>query len=276
MVLCLENDMLVPNAGLETLNPKIKCEEWKLHVLDTAMPWPAHLPRRASINSFGFGGSNAHVILESVSEYFREVKVSQLQPKLILFSRRPSLPKLVPFSTHDKEGTERVAAKWNKYWNRRTEADCDISLRDVAFTMSSRRSHLTFRSFAIADSAEELRDQLQKGLPGFPRATRENDNVVFIFTGQGAQWAGMGLELLWIPAFAKTVAHLQEHLSSLGCPWNIADEIRKSPAESLMNRPDRSQPICTALQLALVDLLSAWGIHPRVTVGHSSGEIGMI
>ncbi|KAF9893167.1 hypothetical protein FE257_012580 [Aspergillus nanangensis] len=70
VVLCLEHAMLVPNAGFEKVNPRIRLDEWRLRLCQDATPWPAHMPQRASINSFGFGGSNAHAVIESASEFF--------------------------------------------------------------------------------------------------------------------------------------------------------------------------------------------------------------
>ncbi|KAF9893168.1 hypothetical protein FE257_012581 [Aspergillus nanangensis] len=122
--------------------------------------------------------------------------------------------------------------------------------------MCTRRSQLPVRSFAVADSVEKLKQSLDQGLPSFPRTSRKNHtNIAFIFTGQGAQWAGMGQELL-------------------RCPWDIFEAVKADADNSRINQPDQSQTICCALQLALVDLLSSWGIFPRAVIGHSSGEIG--
>ncbi|OJJ67662.1 hypothetical protein ASPBRDRAFT_68861 [Aspergillus brasiliensis CBS 101740] len=262
VVLCLEKATLVPNAGFATLNPKIKTEEWRLRLSDTTQPWPAHLPQRASINSFGFGGANAHAILESTTQYFGTA------PRTI--PRSPTgLAQLVVLSTHDKAGLDRTTKKWTQ------ALDMSSDLTDLAHTMATRRSKLGFRSFAVADSLPSLHEAMARGLPSFPRARRQQQtSLAFVCTGQGAQWAGMGVELLAFPVFAASIHQSQGVLTSLGCQWDLIEEIRAHADISRINRPDRSQPVCCALQIALIDLLTDWSVTPKAVVGHSSGEVG--
>lgn len=270
VVLCLENDMLVPNAGFSKLNSNIHLDKWLLRLSDKTIRWPSHLPRRASINSFGFGGSNAHAIVESASTYLE-------RPAALLSGLEKGMPQIVVFSTHDKTGIDRVAAKWGPFLQAQIDAEQNISFRDIAYTMYARRSQLSFRSFAVAGSLGQLRDALQQGLPHFLRANgTAHANLAFVFTGQGAQWAQMGVELLQVTSFRESITRSEQILSGLGCPWNLFEEIQAEAATSRMNQPDRSQSICCALQIALVNLLASWGVHPKATVGHSSGEIGMI
>lgn len=262
VVLCLEKATLVPNAGFKNLNPKIRLDDWRLRLSDKTIPWPDHLPQRASINSFGFGGSNAHIIVESVKEALGEEDTS-LPPRVVVFS------------TFDQAGIERLGQGWSTYLQRQQEAKCEISLKDLAHTMLTRRSQLGFRSFAVGNSMDQLQGSLKKGLPKFSRASRKaQTRIAFIFTGQGGQWAGMGKELLRISIFKESIARSQKILTSLGCPFDIVREIRAKVTDSSINRPDRSQPITCALQIALVDLLASWSIYPNAVVGHSSGEIG--
>ncbi|OJJ47400.1 hypothetical protein ASPZODRAFT_2129214 [Penicilliopsis zonata CBS 506.65] len=262
-VLCLEHAMLVPNAGFSQLNPRIHLDEWRLRLSDACIPWPAHLPLRLSINSFGFGGSNAHTVLESADGYVKQAAAPDA-------SKAPRPLQLVVFSTQDQAGLARTTARWIQFLQRQSEPHA--GLIDLAYTMA-RRSQLAFRSFAVADSQTSLAARLQQGLPSFPRASRTTQaNVAFIFTGQGAQWARMGVELLACPVFAQSLQTSQEILTALGCPWKLLDELQASAGKSALNQPDRSQPLCCALQVALVDLLASWGTRPKAVVGHSSGE----
>jgi acyl transferase domain-containing protein len=265
VVLCLEKATLVPNAGFKNINPKIRTDEWRIRLSDKTMPWPEHLPQRASINSFGFGGSNAHLIVESTKEAFRGDAED----------REPA-PRVVVFSTFDQAGIERLGDSWSQFLQPQRKAEQEVSLKDLAHTMLTRRSQLGFRSFAVANSQDQLQGILDKGLPKFARASRTAQaRIAFVFTGQGGQWAGMGRELLRVATFRESMARSQDILSSLGCSFDIVEEIRLEAKESRINRPDRSQPITCALQIALVDLLSSWSVHPNAVVGHSSGEIGM-
>ena len=109
---------------------------------------------------------------------------------------------------------------------------------------------------------------------------RRNASKIFLpqltifYIGQGAQWAGMGRELLNnYPIFAHSMSSAELHLSSLGSDWSLLTELNKEPSESRINEAALSQPCCTAVQLGLVDLLRSWGIRPQTVCGHSSGEI---
>ncbi|KAJ5757120.1 Acyl transferase/acyl hydrolase/lysophospholipase [Penicillium nucicola] len=267
-VLCLENGMLVPNAGFEKINPRIHLDKWRMRLSDAAVPWPSNRPQRASINSFGFGGSNAHIVIESLSTHLGR----SLAP--VAREVEPT-PHVVVFSTQDKPGLARLALKWISFLKAKIATGQDMSLRDISYSMSSRRSLLPFRSFAVASSLQGLCDALEQDLPLYPRASRTAPaNLAFVFTGQGAQWAQMGIQLLQVPVFKESMARSQKILSSLNCPWNLVDELQADKAASNMSQPDRSQSICCALQIALVDLLASWGVHPKATIGHSSGEIG--
>jgi acyl transferase domain-containing protein/NADPH:quinone reductase-like Zn-dependent oxidoreductase len=263
VILCLEKGTLVPNAGFKNINPKIRLDEWRLRLSDKTMPWPDHLPQRASINSFGFGGSNAHLILESTKEFFKGDGED-----------KDPLPRIVVFSTFDQSGIERLGENWSKYLLRQQKSEQDMPLKDLAHTMLTRRSQLGFRSFAVANSLDQLQISLEKGLPKFARASRKaQTKLAWVFTGQGGQWPGMGKELLRVPVFKQSIARSQEILTSMGCPFDIVQEIRLDGKDSQMNRPDRSQPITCALQIGLVDLLTSWSVRPQAVVGHSSGEI---
>jgi acyl transferase domain-containing protein len=155
--------------------------------------------------------------------------------------------------------------------NSRSDLDDREYLDQLAFTLSSRRSVFDNRSYAVASTLTELQGQLHDSLPKARRATK-NDKLFMIFTGQGAHWQRMGAELLVYPVFARSLDSTQEYLRTLGCPWNLVEELLRKE-DSRLHEPSLSQPICTAIQVALVDLLSHWGVRAKTVVGHSSGEI---
>ncbi|EKG10393.1 Beta-ketoacyl synthase [Macrophomina phaseolina MS6] len=283
-VLALERGIIPPVAGFERLNPKLRLEEWKLKLPLEATPWPTSGLRRASVNSFGFGGANAHVILDDARHYLQSrglagnhrtiVEDGESSDSALSVSDKSSdaglvETKLFVFSAFDREGVQRLGASYANFLGQKEQA-ATISPDDLAYTLAARRTQFDFRSFAVASSLEALRERMQ-ALPKLNRAGR-NNNPIFVFTGQGAQWPAMGCELLENTVFRQSIERSQSTLDKLGAGWRVAD-LLSDPTDKRIDLPTFSQPVCTILQLALVDLLRSWGVRPRATVGHSSGEV---
>jgi zearalenone synthase (highly reducing iterative type I polyketide synthase) len=185
---------------------------------------------------------------------------------------------LYAFSSHDREGLGRNAAALVAYLDCLGPAAMSPAyLANLAHTLSGARARLSWRASCVASTTHELRNHL---------ATRAGDDarrslgfaapqqVSFVFTGQGAQWARMGVEMLHRPVFGASVTLSAGFLGDLGCPWDPVTELLRGAGDgSRLDQPDISQPICTVLQIALVDELRAWGVMPTRVVGHSSGEI---
>ncbi|TLD08012.1 hypothetical protein PspLS_12072 [Pyricularia sp. CBS 133598] len=303
-VMCLENGILVPTVGVEKVNPKLKLEERRLALVPETMPWPTSGQRRASVNSFGFGGANAHVILDDAYHFlverglkgnhstvvFPEVDCSDSDSGVSLGDQEgergvldlPQIPEmskpclrvplLLPFSAQHESTLDRLVKAYYTTVSSAMAAQ-PFFLQDLEYTLTQRRSHLERRTFTVADSAHTLLRKLNQGLAKATRASKL-EGVVFVFTGQGAQWAGMGIDLVSQVAPARaSLEKTQRILVDLGCDWDIVAELARPTAESNVNKPQYCQVLCTALQLALVDVLREWEIRPRATVGHSSGEI---
>jgi len=285
-VLCLEKGVICPTPGIEKFNSRLKLADWNISIPVENTPWPSSEPRRASVQSFGFGGSNAHVLLEDAASYLshRGLKGNHTTSYNgdtdsnfgISSSGDASGPKAGPrprlfvFSSRDQSGLERLSQAYHQHFF--DNEVCDDDLDSLAYTLWKKRSHLDHRSFAIADSATSLQSGLAKGLTKVGRTVKAHE-VAYVFTGQGAQWAGMGREMLENSIFASSVQKSQTYLDRLGCSWNAAEEFKKSN-DSRIDEAQFSQPLCTILQIGLVDVLSHWGIRPTAAVGHSSGEIG--
>jgi acyl transferase domain-containing protein/NADPH:quinone reductase-like Zn-dependent oxidoreductase len=284
-ILTAERGVIPPVRGLVNPSPAIKWDEWKVQAPTEPVPFPAHLPvRRVSINSFGYGGTNAHAIVENADSLLRNMPRQQYRfrddntssgqksamPRRAAHRRRPFL---LPFSAHDKptllrnlDAHAKVVSQYN--------------LLDLSYTLSNRRSVLLNKGFTVA-SHETLDDAFSNVATSFTFADGKKrgpkpPTVGFVFTGQGAQWARMGAELLeYSPQFLSAIRSLDAALEDLhdGPSWSLEDVLLEPAERSRVSEAAFSQPLCTAVQVALVQLLESWGIRPVVTVGHSSGEM---
>ncbi|KAK6812394.1 hypothetical protein RU639_011774 [Aspergillus parasiticus] len=266
-VLCLEKGVITPNLNFVKENPRLMLASSNILVPTSCIPWPECEVRRCSINNFGFGGTNAHVIIDDAYNYRR---LRGQLPKIIKESTLVQ-PRIFVLSAPEEAATARQRHVHADY----VESRCTTAtLERLARTLSERRSGFKWRHAVVASSIEELpslwRDDTIK-----PIKASGTSNVAFIFTGQGAQWYGMGRELASFPDFAASVQQSAACLTDLGCAWDAWVELMqpKSEAESKIKQAEYSQPLCLILQIALVDLAAHWNIKPMAVVGHSSGEI---
>ncbi|KAL4924995.1 acyltransferase domain-containing protein [Aspergillus undulatus] len=147
----------------------------------------------------------------------------------------------------------------------------DEWMNNLAYTLNEHRPAQIYRAVVTANSASQLIDRLS---PLKIKSASTKQSVGFVFTGQGAEWPGMGKELLQTyPVFRQSMEQFESHMRKLGAPYNVIDEILKPIDTSKLTHPLLSQPIVTGLQIALVNLLNSWEIYPDAVTGHSSGEI---
>jgi acyl transferase domain-containing protein len=150
----------------------------------------------------------------------------------------------------------------------------DHILKNLSYTLSVHRSQLPWRCSFVASNADELSADLGQVTS---RKTRSSSSVslIFILTGQGAQWHAMGRELIASSrCFNESIKKSDDLLRKYGCSWSLVDELSRDKAESRVGESEISQPATTAIQIALVDLLARFNIAPTSVLGHSSGEIG--
>ena len=201
-------------------------------------------------------------------------------------------PRLFLWSSSDEAGLERWATAYKNYLvrvTRRRSMNHDRLLSDMAYTLATKRSILPWKCYTVVDSVTKLISNLSGKLSKPRRSPGAAPILGFVFTGQGAQWHAMGRELLQYRVYKESMQQAEKYLHSIQCPWSLIskipsthfitflilclEELSVTDGMSCINDPALSQPLCTALQVALVDLLVSWGIHPSAVVGHSSGEI---
>ncbi|KAF2964402.1 hypothetical protein GQX73_g9163 [Xylaria multiplex] len=340
-ILILERGVIVPNALFQKVNNSIDTEFYHTIVPTKSIPWPSSGLRRVSVNSFGFGGTNTHVILDDAYHYLEEqnltanhctvnhyisngllhseaYKLSELDSRPTngmkpangvngKNGKRPNgtnglhamsantpnnnglqtissikgcclgqrngdedheiTPRLLVWSASDEKALQRTLQQYESYIKTHVVGQTG-KVKHLAYTLASRRSHLLWRAFSVTSDTFLT---ISSTLP-FSKAIRTSTEpgIAFVFTGQGAQYVDMGLELMQYPIYESTLKLIDKIYRELGCEWSIFDQIR-DPEN--IDRPEFSQPLSTALQIALVELLKSFGITPKAVIGHSSGEI---
>ncbi|KAG4437310.1 hypothetical protein IFR05_007206 [Cadophora sp. M221] len=255
-VLSLEHKIIPPNIKSRFQIPEvIPFEEKKITVPVKPIPWPQGKAYRISVNSFGIGGTNALVIVESAEQYLKDHAQSRLGSDLAVISAN-SQDSL-------KAGIENLKQYVASH------PDC---LPDLAYTLCRRREHFKWRSFATLSNLETV-----TFAPPTNKPVRQ-PTVIMVFSGQGSQWPQMGHDLLAsLPGFKEDVVAMDEILQSLEphCrpQWKAIEELSKPAVSSQLNRAELAQPLSTILQIGLLNALKRLWVRPQAVVGHPSGEI---
>ncbi|KAJ5993159.1 hybrid NRPS/PKS enzyme [Penicillium sp. IBT 35674x] len=277
--LAMENKTIPPNMHFKTLNSEITPFYGPLKIATVPRAWPAVLKggvRRASVNSFGFGGANAHVIIEAFDPSYhgytpKEPTSAELNPLPLILS-----------ATSEKSLMNLV----QKYLDFLTQ-NPKVDLYSLAWTLFHRRSTFSLRTTFSSQTTEALIPFLQATVedknsplasPIIRPVSGERD-LLGIFTGQGAQWATMGRDLIKSSKLVDAcIDRLETALNELPPAdrpsWSLKEQLLSDPESSRIAESEFSQPLCTAVQVALIDMLRASGVTFSRVVGHSSGEIG--
>ncbi len=280
VALALKHREIPPSLNFEQPNPHIPFDQLGLRVQTTLEPWPAApAPALAGVSSFGFGGTNAHVVLQEppITDFSRTPSAGYAKGNLP--SEIPNTTYLLPLSARSPEALRSLA---RDYQDLLTRTESTAALPDLCYSASVRRSHHEHRLAVTGNSAAHVAEGLEAFLcgevrPGWSSGHKLSDRrrkLVFVFPGQGSQWFGMGRTLLKQEAvFREAVEHCDRAMRPYG-DWSLLAELTATdPAHSRLNEVDVLQPALFAIQVALTALWRSWGVEPDAVVGHSMGEV---
>ncbi|KAK6070070.1 beta-ketoacyl synthase domain-containing protein [Seiridium cupressi] len=296
VLLAMKNGKVPPNLHLDNLNPTVQPFYHNLEIPTSLVAWPEPphgQPRRASVNSFGFGGTNSHAIVEAYVPEIHDSVVanfSDLPRRQALHEITPnqtsrmaisptSLPLLM--SASSQKSLRGIIHTWRSCLAENPRA----SLQQLAWSLCRHRTALPYKVSVAASSKTDAIKILDAMLESASEnaelgvrssTTTKKPRILGIFTGQGAQWPSMSRQLLLSnQRYRDTIHQLDQILQQSPDPpsWSLEGQIMAEGTETRIHEAQVSQPLCTALQIGLVDLLKSLGITFQAVVGHSSGEI---
>ncbi|CQD20060.1 acyl transferase domain-containing protein [Mycobacterium europaeum] len=265
-VLAVGHGVIPPNLHFQQWNPNISPDNTRFFVPTDATDWPVQAPTRlAAVSSFGFSGTNAHIVVEQYPD-----AVPASAPR----SGSAPRPALIPLSATAPEMLGTAALRLRDWL---TDSRDRVEFADVLHTLTLRRAHHAARTAVVAESIDELIDQLDRLAAGRAEedqpgdAARDADaDAVWVFSGQGAQWAGMGRRLLdEEPVFAATIAEL-EPLIAAEAGFSVTETLRDP---EVVTDIVRIQASLFAVQVALAQVWRSLGLRPGAVLGHSMGEV---
>nr|ALQ32817.1 putative polyketide synthase [Fusarium commune] len=302
VVMALEQGAIPPSINFEKPNAKLNLKGWNFEVPQKLEPWIPNSDgiRRASINNFGYGGTNAHVIVEmgppwiadSVThatngtshtnghtEITESTSSSDTKPISEGNNTNPvrNKTKVLVLSARDERTCQDMISNLKDYLQRQKEHKIpDQLLQSMIYTLGHRRSMMPWVAACpisytrgISTVAESLESSQFK-----PKRIVRTPRIGMVFTGQGAQWHAMGRELIIAyPVFRSSLELGDAYLRELGADWSLMEELMRDAIDTKVYDTAVSIPICAALQISLVNLLQSWGIKPAAVTSHSSGEI---
>ncbi|CAI7648491.1 unnamed protein product [Penicillium glandicola] len=291
VVMAMEKGVLPPSINFEKPNPQLDLDHWRLKVVTELEKWPVAPGQtmRASVNNFGYGGSNAHVIMEDANGYSQNrsvnKKVNGGANKIINgvdahdTGTAGDKYKLLIVSAKDEHAHEKMVARLAEFLRQKKQdclQDTETLLESLVYTLGQRRTmfpRVAAYPVPITQGLEGVAKVLET--PKFrPSRSAQHPRIGMVFTGQGAQWHAMGRELITMyPVYRASLEEADGYLRDLGADWSLMEELGRDIEASKVNLTAFSIPICAAVQIALVRLLETWGITPSAVTSHSSGEI---
>ncbi|KAG0646234.1 Highly reducing polyketide synthase [Hyphodiscus hymeniophilus] len=314
VALALEKGQIPPSINFKTLNPNLHFDEWNMKVPTQLESWQGTEDgiRRASVNNFGYGGANAHIIMEDYDTFLATSKRitsgytngntnghlastngsangttngftngitngvnghTEHATNGVNGNHSISKSRVFVLSAKDDQVTRTMAQNLKAYLKSTKIEDEESFLDNLAYTLGQRRSLFPWIVTQPASSVPALITALESDKL-VPIRANGKPKIGFVFTGQGAQWFAMGRELIKAyPVFRDCLWEADTYLKDFGSPWSLMEELLRDEKASRVNEIVLSMPLCAAVQIALVCLLRSWGVTPTGVTSHSSGEI---
>ena len=265
--LVLHHQQIPPTLHLKQLNPRIAIAGTPFFIpIEQPHPWPRNgASRFAGISSFGFGGTNCHMVLE-------EAPATPDEPVVATVPERPH--HILTLSAHSETALAELAARYASSLADRA----DMSASDFAFSANTGRSHFPARHALVGRSAGDLADQLAAFGQHAHRSSEESaylptPRIAYLFTGQGSQYEGMGRELYDTqPVFRETLDRCAQTLDALMERPLLSVLFPDASNKGVIHQTACAQPALFALEYALYEMWRSWGIQPYAVLGHSLGE----
>jgi polyketide synthase 5 len=273
-VLAVQHGVVPKNLYFNKMPDEMARIHTGLFVAQETTPWPdqpADQPRRAAVSSYGLSGTNVHVVLEQAPQG----AAGTASPRVVeagYTSAGLAAPLLFALSATTAAELRRTAGRLADWVQARADS-AEFDLHDLAYTLARRRAHRPVRTAVLASTSQDLIKALREveasDVPYQPAVGTHERGPVWVFSGQGSQWAGMGRQLLASePAFAATIAEL-EPLIELESGFSVTEALC---AEETVTGIDKVQPTVFAVQVALAETLKSYGVAPGAVIGHSMGE----
>jgi acyl transferase domain-containing protein/acyl carrier protein len=287
VILSLQHEVLPQNLHFEKPSPHIPWDSLPVRVVDNAIPWQANgRPRRAGISSFGFTGTNAHVLIQEAPPQSATadqhspddvVSVGTVGPESDTQHQPVSM---LPLSARSPQALAELAQRYGAWLDTHPEVD----IADVCFTAGVGRSHFEHRGALIVDSVQGARELLaelseNRLRPGVVRGEcADSPTTAWLFTGQGSQYPGMARELFDAePVFADTLTRCAAAVDGI-LPRPLLEVLFETDrdnggrASETLRHTSFAQPALFAIEMGLARLWQSWGIEPDVVLGHSVGQ----
>ncbi|XP_008293505.1 probable polyketide synthase 1 [Stegastes partitus] len=259
VLLMMKHDTIVPSVFYSDEMSSVNTEALNIKIPKTTEKWEASGARIAGVNNFGFGGTNAHVIVKQHIQPCVEQKSDKRQVRYFVMSAKSQKSLTMMMEDTIKQ----------------LQADNNVNVESLLYTSACRRSHQKhrYRKAIVVPSVVNLKEELSATVGKKIQPASSDPRLVFVFCGNGVTYHGMCKQLLkHEPIFREKIKEIAQLFQSL-CTLDILDTLESETESSDFNNPDVVQPLLFAIQVGIATLLKHWGVKPDAILGHSVGEV---